>query len=122
KYKELLSALEPGSIVLIDDGKIHLEVLERLGPDSLKCQVTQGGILEARKGINVPGTTLPITAMTDKDKEDVKLVVETGVDYLALSFVQRARDISDLKAHVQGLGLECPPVIAKIEKPQALKD
>lgn len=122
KYAELLQALEPGSIVLIDDGKIRLEVLEKISDDTLKCQVIQGGILEARKGINVPGTTLPITAMTQKDKDDAKIVIEAGVDYLALSFVQRAQDIIDLRTYVQDLGLTCPPVIAKIEKPQALKD
>lgn len=122
KYAELLVALEPGSLVLIDDGKIRLEVLERINENSLKCQVVQGGVLEARKGINVPGTVLPITAMTEKDKEDAALMARAGVDYLALSFVQRAQDIVDLKQYVAGLGLECPPVIAKIEKPQALNE
>lgn len=122
KYTELISALEPGGIILLDDGKLRLEVLEKLSEDTLKCQVVQGGILEARKGINVPGTTLPITALTDKDKEDVQAAVSAGVDFIALSFVQRAQDITELKAFVKGLGYECPPVIAKIEKPQALKD
>ncbi len=122
KYVELLSALEPDSIVLIDDGKIRLKVLEKVNAETLKCQVLEGGLLEARKGINVPGATLPITALTDKDKEDVKLAVQAGVDYVALSFVQRAQDITDLKQYVHSLGLTCPPVIAKIEKPQALKD
>ena len=122
KYTELITALEPGGIILLDDGKLRLEVLEKLSDDTLKCQVIQGGILEARKGINVPGTTLPITALTDKDKEDVQAAVAAGVDYIALSFVQRGQDIAELKAYVQGLGYECPPVIAKIEKPQALKD
>jgi pyruvate kinase len=122
KFTALISALEPGSIVLIDDGKIHLEVLQRISPDTVKAQVVQGGVLEARKGINVPGTTLPIAALTEKDREDAKMAVEAGVDYIALSFVQRAQDIVELKQFIQGLGLTCPPVIAKIEKPQALKD
>jgi pyruvate kinase len=121
--QELVDALEPGAPVLIDDGKIHLEVLERVNQNTLKCRVTQGGTLQARKGINVPGTMLPITAMTDKDKADVQRVVEQGhIDYLALSFVQRAQDIVELKTYVKNLGLECPPVIAKIEKPQAMRD
>lgn len=122
KYPELISALDPGALILLDDGKLRLEVLEKLNDETLKCQVVQGGILEARKGINVPGTTLPITALTDKDKEDARMAIGAGVDYIALSFVQRAQDITELKAYVQGLGLTCPPVIAKIEKPQALKD
>lgn len=122
KVSELIGALEPGAIVLIDDGKIHLEVLERISPDTVKCQVIQGGTLEARKGINIPGITLPIAALTDKDKEDARMAVEAGVDYIALSFVQRAQDIVDLKQFIQSFGLTCPPVIAKIEKPQALND
>lgn len=122
KYAELITAVEPGALILLDDGKIRLEVLEKLSDDTLKCQVVQGGILEARKGINVPGTTLPITALTDKDKEDVKMAVTAGVDYVALSFVQRTQDITELRTYVESLGLTCPPVIAKIEKPQALKD
>ena len=122
KYVELIQALEPGALILLDDGKIRLEVLEKLSADTLKCQVVQGGLLEARKGINVPGTALPITPLTDKDKDDVRMAVAAGVDYVALSFVQRAEDIVELKNYVQGFGLTCPPVIAKIEKPQALKD
>jgi len=122
KYVELIQALEPGALVLLDDGKIRLEVLEKLSDDTLKCQVVQGGVLEARKGINVPGTALPITPLTEKDKEDVRMAVAAGVDYVALSFVQRAEDIIELKTYVQSFGLTCPPVIAKIEKPQALKD
>jgi pyruvate kinase len=78
--------------------------------------------LEARKGINVPGATLPIAALTDKDKEDLEMAVRAGVDYVALSFVQRAEDIRELRSIVAGLGCECPRVIAKIEKPQALNE
>lgn len=121
-FAALVTVLEPNAIVLIDDGKIRLQVLERISPDTVKCQVIQGGLLEARKGINVPGTTLPIAALTEKDKEDARMAVSAGVDYIALSFVQRAQDIVELKELVQGFGLACPPIIAKIEKPQALKD
>lgn len=122
KYGELIEVLEPGALILLDDGKIRLEVLEKLSPDTLKCQVVQGGILEARKGINIPGTTLPIPSLTEKDKEDVAAAVAAKVDYIALSFVQRAQDIVELREYVKGLGYTCPPVVAKIEKPQALKD
>lgn len=122
KYGELIEVLEPGALILLDDGKIRLEVLEKLSPDTLRCQVVQGGILEARKGINIPGTTLPIPSLTEKDKEDVAAAVAAKVDYIALSFVQRAQDIVELREYVKGLGYTCPPVVAKIEKPQALKD
>lgn len=122
KYGELIEVLEPGALILLDDGKIRLEVLEKLSPDTLKCQVVQGGVLEARKGINIPGTTLPIPSLTEKDKEDVAAAVAAKVDYIALSFVQRAQDIVELREYVKGLGYTCPPVVAKIEKPQALKD
>jgi pyruvate kinase len=122
KYGELIAVLEPGALILLDDGKIRLEVLEKINPETLKCQVVQGGILEARKGINIPGTTLPIPSLTEKDKEDVAAAVAAKVDYIALSFVQRAQDIVELREYVQSLGYTCPPVIAKIEKPQALKD
>lgn len=122
KYAELITALEPGALILLDDGKIRLEVLEKVSDETLKCQVVQGGLLEARKGINVPGTTLPITALTEKDKEDAQMAAAACVDYIALSFVQRAQDIEELREYVASLGLVCPPVIAKIEKPQALKD
>jgi pyruvate kinase len=122
KYGELIAVLEPGALILLDDGKIRLEVLEKINPETLKCQVVQGGILEARKGINIPGTTLPIPSLTEKDKEDVAAAVAAKVDYIALSFVQRAQDIVELREYVQSLGYTCPPVVAKIEKPQALKD
>ncbi|WP_373532378.1 pyruvate kinase [Vampirovibrio sp.] len=122
KYGELIAVLEPGALILLDDGKIRLEVLEKVTPETLKCQVVQGGILEARKGINIPGTTLPIPSLTEKDKEDVAAAVAAKVDYIALSFVQRAQDIVELREYVKSLGYVCPPVVAKIEKPQALKD
>ena len=122
KYVELIQVLEPGAIILLDDGKIRLEVLEKVSADTVKCQVVQGGLLEARKGINVPGAALPITPLTDKDKEDVRAAVAAGVDYVALSFVQRAEDIIELKEYVKSFDMVCPPVIAKIEKPQALTE
>lgn len=123
KYAELVAVLEAGFLVLLDDGKIRLQVTEKLNEQSWKCRVLQGGLLEARKGINVPGARLPIDALTEKDKEDLKMAVEANVDYIALSFVQRAQDIRDLKDYVKALGFtECPPIIAKIEKPQALTE
>jgi pyruvate kinase len=120
--EELLTVLEAGSLVLLDDGKIHLQVTERLDAQTVRCRVTQSGLLDARKGINIPGSTLPIAALTDKDKEDLAMAARAEVDYVALSFVQRAEDIRELRNLVAELGCECPRVIAKIEKPQALQD
>lgn len=122
KYQQLIEALRPGDPILIDDGKLRLQVLARTDEQTLSCQVIDGGILLARKGINTPGTTLPIGALTEKDREDVKMALEMRVDYLALSFVQRAQDIVELKSLAHEVADWCPPIIAKIEKPQAIKD
>lgn len=120
KFQEVIDALMVDAIVLINDGKIRLRVLEKMDAKTLKCQVVIGGLLEARKGINIPGSSIAIGAMTEKDKEDALLAVSTGVDYLAMSFVQRGQDISDLKNFLKKNKLTPPAIIAKIEKPQAL--
>lgn len=120
KYQELIDALEVDSVVLINDGKLRLRVIERVDKQTLRCQVIDGGMLEARKGINIPGSSIAIGALTDKDKEDALLAVKANVDYLALSFIQRGQDIVELKNFLTENGLTPPPIIAKIEKPQAL--
>jgi pyruvate kinase len=121
-FVELFSVLQPGERILLDDGKIHLQVIETTSNDSARCLVTQGGLLDSRKGINVPGAVLPIAALSDKDKADLAAAAKEGVDYVALSFVQRAADIRQVRELVASLGVECPRIIAKIEKPQALID
>jgi pyruvate kinase len=120
RNEELMGTLEPDTQILLDDGKLRLKVTARLNQEAVECEVIQGGVLEARKGINVPSAELPIGALTPKDKEDALAVVKTGVDYIALSFVQRAADIKELRDFLSAQGEVCPPVIAKIEKPQAL--
>lgn len=122
KYRALVDGLEPGMRVLIDDGKIRLKVEKRLDAETVECRIVQGGQLNARKGINIPDKTIDVDPLTAKDKEDALCAVRAGADYLALSFVQRGRDIEELRNFIRSNNLEPPPIIAKIEKPQALDD
>jgi pyruvate kinase len=119
---ELIDALEPHMTILIDDGALELEVVEQINKKTVKCRVIQGGMLKERKGINVPEAHIMIDALTEKDRIDALFCLEMQVDYLALSFVQAAEDVRQLKTYVKLLGYEPPPIIAKIEKPQALED
>jgi len=114
-HKEILSALAPGARLLLDDGRISLIVTEA-APDRAVTTVEIGGKLSDRKGVNVPDTQLPISAMTEKDRADLSAAVEAGVDWIALSFVQTAADVAEAKKMVMG---RCG-VMAKIEKPQAV--
>lgn len=122
KYRQIIDAMDKDTVVLIDDGKIHLKVKRKLDEETVECDVIQGGVLTARKGINLPGVSIEMSALTDKDREDALMAAEAGVDYLALSFVQKARDVLELKRWIEKNGKPLPLIIAKIEKPQALKD
>jgi pyruvate kinase len=118
-HHELIEALHPGDRVLIDDGRIEL-VVRAISGERAECSVIRGGLLGERKGVSVPGRTLPMPALTEKDLEDLKLAVELGVDYLALSFVRRPEDVLACQRHLGGLGCTAP-VIAKLEKLEAIK-
>src|SRR4051812_19498 len=83
-HKEIFAALVPGAELLLDDGKLRL-VVERCGADFAETRVAVGGKLSERKGVNVPGVVLPITALTDKDRDDLALALELGADWIALS-------------------------------------
>ena len=120
--EELVASLEQGSQIFINDGLLRLQVSERVSTTECLCLVTQGGMLSDRKGINVPNTALALDALTEKDKKDALFAVKHGVDFLALSFVQRAEDVETLKQYLLDNGLTPPPIISKIEKPQALDD
>jgi len=115
-HPEIFAALEPGSTLLINDGKIRLSV-HRCGTDFAECDVIVGGAISDRKGVNVPDVVLPLKALSDKDRADLEFVCELGVDWLALSFVQRAADVEEARALARGRAA----VIAKIEKPSAVK-
>jgi pyruvate kinase len=117
-HPELVDALRPGDRVLLDDGRIELKV-RSVEAGRAECSIIRGGLLGERKGVSVPGRPLPLPALTEKDLEDLRLAVELGVDYFALSFVRHAEDI--LACQSQLAALSCrTPVIAKLEKLEAI--
>jgi pyruvate kinase len=111
--------VRPGSPVMIDDGRVRLRVVEALG-NRVRCRVETGGLIRSQKGVNLPGSYLPIPSITDRDREMLEHAVRWDVDYVALSFVRRAEDVEDLKRLVHGLGGR-QRVIAKIEKLEAIE-
>ena len=115
-HKELLDILAAGDILKLDDGKLQITVSSRKG-DKIIAKADTPGELKDRKGINVPGRVLPISALTEKDREDLEFALNLGVDYVALSFVQKPEDIDEAKSLIRGR----TRIIAKIEKPQAVE-
>ena len=93
-HKEIFESLQSGSILLIDDGKIRLKVTD-IQKDFAKLDVLVGGIISDNKGVNVPDVVLPVAALSEKDREDLEFVCQLGVDWVALSFVQRSKDIEE---------------------------
>jgi pyruvate kinase len=114
-HREIFEAIESGTHLLIDDGKIRLEVVET-GEDFAETRVLVGGPLSSNKGVNVPDVTLPVPALSKKDRRDLDFVMTLDVDWVALSFVQRPDDVAETKKIVAGRAA----VMAKIEKPRAL--
>lgn len=112
---EIFAALRHGADILLDDGKVRLKV-RKSGKDFAETEVVAGEALSNHKGVNLPGLTIPIPALTAKDREDLSFALGQGVDWVALSFVQRASDMAELRQIVQGRA----NVLAKIEKPAAL--
>lgn len=119
-YAGLAGDVEPGHRILIDDGKLALEVTDVTETDVV-CTVLEGGVLSNNKGINVPGAAMSVPALSEKDKEDLRWALRLKVDMIALSFVRSARDIVDVHAIMDEIGVRLP-VIAKIEKPQAVEN
>ncbi len=114
-HPEIYAAAQPGHTLLIDDGKLNLRILEAR-PGRLIAEVVSGGVLSSRKGVNLPDAILPLASMTGKDREDCEAALEAGVDWIAVSFVQRAQDILDVKQIVQGRAA----IMAKIERRAAI--
>jgi len=114
----IIPDLKKGEKIFIDDGLLRLRVI-RAGGDKIEAKVIKGGLLREHKGINVPDSALSLPSMTRKDEEDLKFGVGQNADYVALSFVRTADDIRKLKARIRALGADIP-VIAKLEKPQAV--
>ena len=119
-HGELVDAVRRGDRVLLDDGRIELVVRE-VGGGRAVCSVVRGGLLGERKGVSVPGRTPPLPALTEKDMQDLRLAVELGVDYVALSFVRRPEDVVECRNHLRDLGCHAP-VIAKLEKLEAIRE
>ena len=114
-HKEIFAALDIGMSLLLNDGKIRLEVTG-ISPTGADTVVKVGGPLTSQKGVNVPDAILPVTALSPKDREDLEFALSLGVDWVALSFVQRAADISEAKEIIDGRAW----VMAKMEKPRAM--
>ena len=114
-HPEILAALRPGHALLLDDGKVRL-IAEETSPERAVTRVVIGGRMSDRKGVSLPDTDLPVSAMTPKDRADLDAALVTGVDWIALSFVQRADDVLEAKKMIRGRAA----VMAKIEKPQAI--
>jgi len=119
-YEHLTNDLEKGDVILINDGKVKLEVLERIDGNSLKCLVKVGGTVGDHKGVNLPGVKLSLPSLTDKDKEFITLGVEEKVDYFALSFVRTEMDVMEARRLIKRHGSNIP-IIAKIETKQAMQ-
>ncbi|MBN8958598.1 MAG: pyruvate kinase, partial [Rhizobiales bacterium] len=114
-HPEILAALEPGHTLLLDDGKIRLVAVDTT-PERAVTRVEVGGRLSNRKGVSLPDTTIAFSALTEKDRSDLEAALNVGVDWIALSFIQRADDVAEAKKITRGRA----NVMAKIEKPQAV--
>jgi pyruvate kinase len=114
-HPEIFAGVAVGHTLLIDDGKVRLVVTDAQ-PQRITTKVVVGGKLSDRKGVSLPDSTLPFSALTSKDTSDLEAALETGIDWIALSFIQRPEDISEAKKLTRGRAL----IMAKIEKPQAV--
>ena len=114
-HPEIFAAVAPGHALLIDDGKVRLTVTQA-EPKRMTTRVVVGGKLSDRKGVSLPDSTIPFSALADKDRSDLEAALETGIDWIALSFIQRPEDIAEAKKITRGRAL----LMAKIEKPQAV--
>ncbi|MDD2365089.1 MAG: pyruvate kinase [Desulfuromonadaceae bacterium] len=119
-YKSLPNDVNPGSRILLDDGLMELKVIA-LDGEKVCCQVVAGGLLKNNKGINLPGVNVSAPCLTDKDLVDLDFALDAGVDFIALSFVRTAEDIIEIKNIIKAKGKDTP-VVAKIEKPEALRN
>jgi pyruvate kinase len=120
-YSNLPSDVHPGERILLDDGKLILEVLKTDGVKEIEAIVIHGGILSSKKGVNFPNTKISMPSLTEKDKEDLNFALQQNVDWIGLSFVRNARDIIELK-HIISQQHGKAKVVAKIEKPEAIDD
>jgi pyruvate kinase len=118
-HPEVMGAVRPGDRVLLDDGLLELEVLET-SPTDICCRVITGGPLKSHKGVSLPGVSLSLPSLTEKDRKDASFAIRQGVDYLALSFVRQAEDVSQLRDLLEQNQVPAL-IIAKIEKREAVE-
>jgi pyruvate kinase len=114
-HAEIFAAIKPGDVLLIDDGKLRLQATET-GPQRIVARVEVGGKVSNRKGVSLPDTVIPLAALAAKDIADLEAALDAGIDWVALSFIQRPEDIAEAKKITRGRAA----VMAKIEKPQAV--
>lgn len=119
-YSQLPADVNTGEQILLDDGKLKLEILKSDGK-VIQAKVIHGGILSSHKGVNLPNTIISMPSLTEKDRNDLDFALEQNVDWIGLSFVRSARDIIELK-HLISKAHKKAKIVAKIEKPEALKD
>ncbi len=119
-YEQFPQDVNPGERVLMDDGKLIVEIIETNKKDTVKAKVIQGGPLKSKKGVNLPNTKISLPALTQKDIEDAKFACKQGVDWIALSFVRYAKDLAGIRSIIEEYADYKIPVISKIEKPEAI--
>jgi pyruvate kinase len=121
-YTNFPKDVKKGERILVDDGKLMFEVLETNGNNEVKAKVIQGGVFSSKKGVNLPNTAISLPALTKKDKEDAVFAIQQEVDWIALSFVRNSDDLKELQALIEAHCEFKIPIIAKIEKPEAVKN
>ncbi len=121
-YEFLARDVKKGEMILLDDGKISLEVTGTNGKDEVRTRVVAGGMLSSRKGVNLPDTKITLPSLTEKDIVDANFALDQGIDWIALSFVRGVTDILEIKEIIKHSKRPQARVIAKIEKPEALKE
>jgi len=118
-YEAFPKDVKPNEIILLDDGKLQMRVIETNLKDEVLCEVVHGGILTSRKGVNLPNTKVSIPSLTAEDRDNLEFVLKNDVEWIGLSFVRNAEDIIELKDIIKARG-KSARVIAKIEKPEAI--
>ena len=121
-YKEFPKDVNPGERILLDDGKLIFEVTKTDKNNEVEAEVVQGGPLKSKKGVNLPNTKVSLPALTEKDIRDAKFAIENQVDWIALSFVRTPNDLEDLQDLISEHSDHKIPIIAKIEKPEAVEN
>lgn len=120
-YSHMPRDVQAGERILLDDGKLVMEVVSTNGETEIRAKVLHGGILSSKKGVNLPNTKISLPSLTEKDREDLEFALNMDVDWIGLSFVRSARDIIELK-HIISNRQAKARVVAKIEKPEAIED